>query len=80
MTCRADRRSFAVYNVRQPGDPLKGAKVVDVLHGESVAVGKPFATSLVLGSDAYELIKDKLSIEVEKLELAKGASCGTDFE
>jgi len=53
---------------------------VDVLHGEGLAAGKDFPTSLVLGSDAYQLIKADLYTDIENLEAWKDVSCSTDFE
>ncbi|KAI1655635.1 NAD(P)-binding protein [Daldinia decipiens] len=55
------RNQFNICDNHQPGDVLKGAKViVDVLTQTGVAEGKKIPLRLVLGRDAFESIKDKI--------------------
>lgn len=71
---------FNAYNGKQPGDPQKAAEVmIDVVKGEGVAAGKPFPTVVVLGSDAYELIKNSASDTLKALDVWKDATCSTDL-
>ncbi|KAF3064798.1 putative oxidoreductase YusZ [Daldinia childiae] len=60
------RNHFNILHKHQPGDVVKGAKViVDVLTQTGVAEGKKIPPRLVLGRDTFEAIKDKIhSIEV----------------
>ncbi|KAK3346604.1 hypothetical protein B0T25DRAFT_552410 [Lasiosphaeria hispida] len=53
-----------------PGDPRKvAAGMVDVVKREGLAAGKPWAVRVILGSDAYDSIKQKAA---EILTLADG--------
>ncbi|CAA7268728.1 unnamed protein product [Cyclocybe aegerita] len=64
----------------QPGDPVKGAKVVvDIVKGEGVATGKAFPRSLVLGTDCYNAAKKEVEGMKERLEEWKEVSLSTDF-
>ncbi|KAI0848670.1 NAD(P)-binding protein [Daldinia vernicosa] len=57
----ATRNHFDIFDDHQPGDVIKGAKViVDVLTQTGVAEGKKIPLRLVLGRDAFEAIKDKI--------------------
>ncbi|TFK69342.1 NAD(P)-binding protein [Pluteus cervinus] len=79
MTDKANA-SLAAYNGRQPGDPQKGVNVIlDVIRGEGVAVGKPFPSSLQLGSDCYRIVKEEQEKTLTSLELWKDVSISTDF-
>lgn len=70
----------SAYNGKQPGDPKKGVEVVlDVVRGEGLAAGKPFPTSLALGSDCYSIIKVELDKSGARLEEWSEVSKSTDF-
>lgn len=67
-------------NGNQPGDPVKGVKVVvDLVHGTGVAEGKPFPVALSLGSDSYETAKGESEKHLQRLEEWKDVSFSTDF-
>ncbi|KAI0531787.1 hypothetical protein GGR58DRAFT_492438 [Xylaria digitata] len=61
------RKALADVNNHQPGDVVKGAKViVDVLTGSGVATGKEFPIRLILGRDCMNDIHAKIA-RTEKL-------------
>ncbi|KAF2965390.1 hypothetical protein GQX73_g8187 [Xylaria multiplex] len=61
------RKALIGINNHQPGDVVKGAKViVDVLTGSGVATGKEFPIRLILGRDCMDGIHDKIA-RTEKL-------------
>jgi hypothetical protein len=63
----ATRNALAGVNNHQPGDVVKGAKViVDVLTGTGVAAGKEFPIRLLLGRDCMTDVRAKLE-RTEKL-------------
>lgn len=68
------------YNGKQPGNPLKGVKViVDVVRAEGQAAGKEFPRQVVLGTDCYNEAKGQTDKIVARLEEWKGVSFSTDF-
>lgn len=73
--------SFALaYNGKQPGDPAEGVRViVDVVRGEGGAAGKPFPTSLVLGSDALNVARTVSTEALAHLDEWQTVSVSTDF-
>lgn len=68
------------YNGKQPGDPLKGVKIiVDVVRGEGQAAGKEFPPALALGTDCYSTAKGESEQSLRLLEEWKEVSSSTDF-
>ncbi|KAH0839057.1 hypothetical protein AYO21_04654 [Fonsecaea monophora] len=66
------------FDNKQPGDIKKGVKViVDVLTGET---GKEIPMRLVLGPDAYGMIKAQCEETVKALEGWKELTCSTDLD
>lgn len=60
--------SFEKLAGNQIGDPRKGAElVVDVVKGENGAKGKEWPSSLLLGSDAVELIRRRCEETLREL-------------
>ena len=53
--------------------------MLDVVRREGVAQGKPFPTSLQLGSDCYAMVKAETEKVLRNLEVWKGVSESTDF-
>ncbi|KAG2125688.1 hypothetical protein DEU56DRAFT_566794 [Suillus clintonianus] len=54
---------------KQPGDPMKGMKlVVDVVRGEGAAAGKEWPLYLVLGGDAERDIRNKCAAMLKHLD------------
>jgi len=67
-------------NGQQLGNPEKGVEVIiDVIKNEGGAKGKPFPTSLALGSDCYDAIKTVSERNLKRLEEWKDVSFSTDF-
>lgn len=65
----------------QPGDVVKGAKViVDVLTRSGAAAGKEIPMRLVLGGDAMAVIKDKIARTEANLEEWKDLILSTDHD
>ncbi|KAI0452507.1 NAD(P)-binding protein [Xylaria acuta] len=61
------RHALNNYNNQQPGDVVKGARVIiDVLTGSGVAAGKEFPIRVVLGRDCMNDIRAKMA-RTEKL-------------
>jgi short-subunit dehydrogenase len=68
-------------NKKQPGDPLKLAKViVDVVKQENLANNKNIPERLPIGSDAYHIIKNKCEETLKLLEEWKEIIKSTDFD
>jgi hypothetical protein len=68
------------YNGKQPGDPLKGVKImVDVVRGEGQAAGKEFPPALALGTDCYTVVKTESERSLRLLEEWKDVTASTDF-
>jgi NAD(P)-dependent dehydrogenase (short-subunit alcohol dehydrogenase family) len=75
---RRGEGAMATVDNNQPGDPVKGAKViVDVLTG---ATGREIPMRLALGTDAYHRIKGKCETTIELLEEWKDITCSTDLK
>ncbi|KAJ5203898.1 uncharacterized protein N7498_004777 [Penicillium cinerascens] len=65
----------------QPGDVHKGAKVmVDIILGTGVAQGKNLPGRLIIGSDAYELIKSVCENHAEIFDHWKSIITQTDHQ
>jgi len=66
------------YDNKQPGDIKKGAKVMlDVLTG---ALGREIPKRLILGSDAFSLVKGKCEETIKILDEWKEVSVSTDID
>ncbi|KAL7968042.1 hypothetical protein HDV63DRAFT_380291 [Trichoderma sp. SZMC 28014] len=62
-----------------PGDPAKAAStMVDIVKGEGVAAGRPWATRVVLGSDSLESAKRRREEELKLLRDWEPVSVSTD--
>jgi NAD(P)-dependent dehydrogenase (short-subunit alcohol dehydrogenase family) len=73
------------YNGRQPGDPVKAARVIiDVVgmraRSGEVAQSDPKLRRIILGSDAYRAIGSKLDALRAEYEASKDLAYSTDFE
>ncbi|KAK1228108.1 hypothetical protein PQX77_008879 [Marasmius sp. AFHP31] len=72
--------ALQAYNGKQPGDPQRGVQIIlDLLHGDGVAQGKPFPTSIQFGSDCYNVAKEHCETALTNLEEWKDVSYSTDF-
>ncbi|KAI1208478.1 uncharacterized protein F4807DRAFT_152934 [Annulohypoxylon truncatum] len=68
-------------DMKQPGDPKKGVKVmVDVIRGEGVSKGKPAPERLPLGTDMMEYIRGKCNDSLALCEEWGEISRSTDFD
>ncbi|KAH8682449.1 hypothetical protein BX600DRAFT_479073 [Xylariales sp. PMI_506] len=68
-------------NNAQPGDVVKGAKViVDVLTKSGVAEGKDIPMRLLLGTDAIQVVRDKLASTEELIKQWEDISSTTDHD
>ncbi|KAJ5891746.1 uncharacterized protein N7473_007974 [Penicillium subrubescens] len=73
-------KKFDDFNGNQPGDTVKGVqRIVDVVKGESDACGKPWPSSLPLGSDAVSLIRKKCENTLRDLEAWEDFAKSTDI-
>ncbi|PSR88461.1 hypothetical protein PHLCEN_2v5141 [Hermanssonia centrifuga] len=71
---------YLIITSYEVGDPEKYAEViVDVVRGEGCALGKPFPSSLPLGSDAHGVIEGVCKNMIEQLGKWKDVSYSTDF-
>jgi len=75
---RKGEKLLEEYDNKQPGDIKKGVKVIiEVLTGDS---GKEIPMRLVIGTDAYGMIKAKCEETVKGLEEWKALTCSTDLD
>ncbi len=75
---RKGEKLMEEFDNNQPGDIKKGVKViVDVLTGDS---GKEIPMRLVIGTDAYGMIKAKCEETIKGLEQFKDLTCSTDID
>lgn len=73
-------KQFDNFNGNQPGDTVKGVqRIVDVVKGEKDASGKPWPSSLPLGSDAVSLIRKKCENTLRDLEAWEDFAKSTDI-
>lgn len=78
---RATAAGLEAYNNNQPGDIVKGARViVDVLTQSGVAEGREIPLRLALGSDAYAVITGKCNETIKLLNEWKDVSLTTDHD
>ena len=75
------RSTLDSYDRKQPGDPIKGAKlIVDALTGSGVCVGRVLPLRLALGKDAVELINRVVAREKKTLDEWEDLSISTDHD
>ena len=78
---RKTAEGLEAYNNNQPGDIIKGAKViVDVLTSSGVAAGREVPLRLALGSDSYGIITGKCRETISLLDEWKDITTKTDHE
>ncbi len=62
------------------GNPEKGVQIMlDVVRGEGVAQGKEFPKSLLMGSDTFAVVQDKIQECLKLQEEWESVSKSTDF-
>lgn len=67
-------------NGNQPGNIVKGVQcIVDVVNGENEATGKPWPSSLPLGSDAVSAIREKCENTLRGLNFWEDFAKSTDI-
>ncbi len=67
-------------NGTQLGNPEKGVQIMlDVVRGEGVAQGKEFPKSLLMGSDTFAVVQDKIHGCLKLQEEWESVSKSTDF-
>ncbi|KAG8413165.1 hypothetical protein J3459_015730 [Metarhizium acridum] len=75
------RKNLLVIDNNQPGDVVKGCKViVDMLTGTGIAHGKDLPVRVVLGPDCERVIRDKCSQSLEILDEWKDVIRSTDHD
>jgi NAD(P)-dependent dehydrogenase (short-subunit alcohol dehydrogenase family) len=75
---RKGEEMMKAVNGKQPGDVKKGAKViVDVLTEKT---GNPVPLRLVIGSDAYKMIRAAAEEILATTEESKDLTCSTDLD
>lgn len=73
-------KALDAYNNNQPGDPIRGAKVlVDALTGTGAAEGKELPGRLVLGSDCVGVIRKKCNDTLALVNEWESIAVSTDF-
>jgi NAD(P)-dependent dehydrogenase (short-subunit alcohol dehydrogenase family) len=74
-------QGFNFLTGKEPGDPVKGAKVmVDLLKGEGLFEGKEVPASLVLGKEILAMVQQFKEADTKSLEEWKVISESTEFE
>ncbi|KAL2817651.1 hypothetical protein BJX63DRAFT_440764 [Aspergillus granulosus] len=80
-TTKAVRDVLGKISQKQPGDPVKGARVIyEALTGTGSCLGRGLPARLPLGSDAIQIIGEDLERERGVLEEWKGVVTGTDCD
>ncbi|KAI9785105.1 MAG: hypothetical protein M1816_000516 [Peltula sp. TS41687] len=75
------RGIFTAYDHQQPGDPVKGARlIVEALTGSGRCEGRTLPPRLAIGKDAVEFITMVLDKEKKSLEEWKDLSVTTDHD
>ena len=75
------RGAFAAFNGNQPGDPVKGAKlIVEALTGTGRAKGRALPPRLAVGKDAVGFITTVLEKEKKSLDEWADLSVTTDVD
>ncbi len=73
------RGAFQAYDQNQPGDPVKGAKlIVEALTGSGRAEGRTLPSRLPIGSDAVAFIEGVLEKEKKGLDEWRDLAATTD--
>ncbi|KAL2755268.1 hypothetical protein ACRALDRAFT_1064559 [Sodiomyces alcalophilus JCM 7366] len=73
--------AFKAYNHNQPGDPVKGAKlIVEALTGTGRAEGRALPPRFVIGTDAYKIVKGISEVNAQNLETWKDLITTTDHD
>ncbi|OHE92024.1 short chain dehydrogenase [Colletotrichum orchidophilum] len=74
------RKLLETVDNNQPGDPIKGARVVvDVMTKSGVAEGREIPPRLVLGTDCLATIREKCKSTISLLNEWEPISASTDF-
>ncbi|KAJ2968508.1 hypothetical protein NUW58_g10207 [Xylaria curta] len=75
------RAALNNYNNQQPGDVVKGSKIiVDVLTGSGVAAGKEFPMRVILGRDCMNGIQDKIARTEKLIKEWEDVITSTDYD
>lgn len=75
------RGAFQAYDNNQPGDPVKGAKlIVDALTGSGQAKGRTLPSRLPVGADAVVFIGGVLEKEKKSLDEWKDLAATTNVD
>lgn len=75
------RKTFDSYDRKQPGDPVKGAKlIVDALTGSGTCTDRILPVRLALGRDAVEIMNRVLEREKKTLDEWEELSKSTDID
>jgi NAD(P)-dependent dehydrogenase (short-subunit alcohol dehydrogenase family) len=75
------KEAFQQYNQQQPGDPVKGSKlIVEALTQSGRCEGRVLPIRLGMGSDYVKDVKRILQREKEELEAWEELSLSTDFD
>jgi short-subunit dehydrogenase len=75
------RSAFEMYNGKQPGDPVKEAKlIIEALTGIGRCANRILPARLAIGSDAVNVIAGILENEKKDLEAWKDLSVTTDHD
>ncbi|TFY71380.1 hypothetical protein EVG20_g1624 [Dentipellis fragilis] len=78
--CGAAAAALAAYDGKQPGDPIKGIKVmVDLIRGEGVAAGRKVPHTIQFGSDTLKTVKDFCAETTGRIEEWGDVFASTDF-
>lgn len=72
--------AFEAYNGKQPGDPIKAARlIVDALAGRGAAQGRELPPRLLVGKDAYEYVRGHIATHEAHMkrweDLATNTNC-----
>ncbi|KAG8852679.1 hypothetical protein FRB96_008535 [Tulasnella sp. 330] len=71
---------LVAYKGKQPGDREQLVEVVvDIAHGEGTVAGRDIPVTLVLGSDAWNVVKEQLTTRGKVLDEWKSVIESTDF-
>lgn len=72
--------AFADLNGKQVGDPKKGVNIIiDVIKGANGAAAQEWPSSLLLGSDAVDLVRKKCENTLREIDEWENLSKSTDF-
>ncbi|TFY71287.1 hypothetical protein EVG20_g1726 [Dentipellis fragilis] len=78
--CRGAAATLAAYDGKQPGDPVKGIKImVDLIRGEGVAAGRTVPHTIQFGSDTLKTVRDFCGETVARIDEWEDVFASTDF-